>query len=168
MSQKKIIGVFDDESLVVNAIKKLQERKIRVNDVYGPYPSHEILTLVTRPSRLPHLAFLFGAGTVFGTFAFLYYTSVIDYPLSYGGKPVFSFPPMVVVIYLATILLTGTLSVFTFLGISELYPGKKAEMPGEGVTDDKFYLIAEDFNDTETTSAKLMKESGAIEVRQEE
>ena len=168
MSQKQIIGVFDDESLVVNAIKKLQERKISVKDVYGPYASHDILSLVTKPSRLPHLAFLFGAGTVIGTFAFLYYTAVIDYPLSYGGKPIFSFPPMVVVIYLATILLTGTLSVFTFLGISELYPGKKAEMPGEGVTDDRFYLIAEDYDDTETTSAKLMKESGALEVKQKE
>lgn len=167
MSQQHIIGVFDDESLVVNAIRKLKERKIRINDVYGPYASHDILSLVTRPSRLPHLAFLFGAGTVIGTFAFLYYTSVIDYPLSYGGKPIFSFPPMVVVIFLVTILLTGILSVVSFLGISQLYPGKKAEMPGEGVTDNKFYVVTDDFDDTVTTAAKLMKESGAIEVRQQ-
>jgi hypothetical protein len=167
MGKKHIIGVFDDEDQVVGAIKKLKERKININDVYGPFASHEIISAVTRPSRLPYLSFLFGAGTVVGTFAFLYYTAVIDYPLSYGGKPIFAFPPMVVVIYLATILLTGTLSVFTFLGLSGLYPGKKAVLPGEGVTDDKFYLVTEDFDDTETTATLILKESGALEIRQE-
>jgi len=167
MSKKNLVGVFDDESHVVSAIKKLKERKIKINDVYGPFASHDIISAIAKPSRLPHLAFLFGAGAVVGTFAFLYYTSVIDYPLSYGGKPIFSFPPMVVVIYLATILLTGTLSVFTFFGISGLYPGKKADIPGDGAMDDKFLLVAEDYDDTEVTAEKLMKESGAIEVRYE-
>jgi hypothetical protein len=167
MSKKTIIGVFDDESRVVNAIKKLKKENIKINDVFGPFASHDIIAAVARPSRLPHLAFLFGAGTVIATFAFLYYTSVIDYPLSYGGKPIFSFPPMVVVIYLATILLTGTLSVFTFFGISGLYPGKKANIPGDGAMDDRFFLVIDEKDTATNLAEKLMKESGALEVRHE-
>jgi hypothetical protein len=167
MSKRTIIGIFDDEDQVINTIRMLNERKIRIRDVYGPFASHDIITAVTRPSRLPHLSFLFGAGTVFGTFAFLYYTSVIDYPLNYGGKPVFSFPPMVVIMYLATILITGTLSVLTFLGISGLYPGKKARMPGIGAMDDKFFLVIDD-NDANATAAEVvLTDHGALEIKYE-
>ncbi|MBE0663581.1 MAG: DUF3341 domain-containing protein [Bacteroidales bacterium] len=167
MSSKTIIGVFDDENLVVNTIRKLNEKKVRIRDVYGPFASHDIISAIAKPSRLPHLSFLFGAGTVFGTFAFLYYTSVVDYPHIYGGKPVFSFPPMVVIMYLATILVTGTLSVFTFLGISGMYPGKKAQMPGIGTMDDKFFLVIDE-NDANATSAEaLLMQHGALEIKYE-
>lgn len=167
MSKKTIIGVFDDEGQVVSAIKKLKEQKIKILDVYGPFASHDIISAIAKPSRLPHLAFLFGAGTVFGTFAFLYYTAVLDYPLSYGGKPIFSFPPMVVVIYLATILLTGTLSVFTFFGISGMYPGKKASIPGEGAMDNRFLLVTEEKDEPSKLAEELMKENGALEIKHE-
>lgn len=167
MSRKTIIGVFDDESRVVNAIRKLKEQEIKISNVYGPFASHDIITAIAKPSRLPHVAFLFAAGAVVGTFAFLYYTAVIDYPLSYGGKPIFSFPPMVVVIYLATILLTGTLSVFTFFGISGLYPGKKPSMPGHGAMDDKFLLVIEEDDSKDTGAETLLRENGALEVKHE-
>lgn len=167
MSKKTVIGVFDDESHVVDAIRQLKEQKIKIIDVYGPFASHDIITAIAKPSRLPHLAFLFGAGTVVGSFAFLYYTAVLDYPLSYGGKPIFSFPPMVVVIYLATILLTGTLSVFTFFGISGLYPGKKASIPGDGAMDDRFLLVIEENDATDVSAEALLKENGALEVKHE-
>jgi len=165
MSQKNIIGVFEDESHVIKAIKSLQEKNVKIKDVYGPFASHEIITSIAKPSRLPHLAFLFGAGAVLSTFAFIYYASVIDYPLSYGGKPIFSFPPMVVVMYLITILGTATLSVFTFFGRSGLYPGRKAKMPGEGVTDNRFFLVIDEKVASGSPAEALMKESGAIEVR---
>lgn len=167
MSRKKIIGVFDDESQVVKAIKKLKDNKIRINDVFGPFASHEILSAVTRPSRLGHLAFLFGSGAVLSTFAFVYYTSVLDYPLSYGGKPIFSFPPMVVVMYLITILGTATLSVFAFLGRSMMFPGKKAKLPGNRAMDDRFYIVIEAKDNTANSAEALMKESGAVEVTEE-
>lgn len=167
MSKKNIIGVFDDESKVVGAIRKLKEKKIKIMDVYGPFASHDIITAIAKPSRLPHLAFLFGAGTVVGTFAFLYYTAVLDYPLSYGGKPIFSFPPMVVVIYLATILFTGTLSVFTFLGITGMYPGKKARIPGEGAMDDRFFLVIEESDADDASAETLLKANGVLEIKYE-
>lgn len=167
MSKKIVIGVFTDESQVVSAIKKLKENKIRINDVYGPFASHDILTAISKPSRLPHLAFLFGAGTVVLTLAFLYYTAVIDYPLSYGGKPVFAFPAKVVVIYLATILFTATLSVFAFLGRSAMFPGKKPRIPGEGAMDDRFFIVISQDGDVAETATNVMKESGAVEIRNE-
>lgn len=167
MSRKKIIGVFDDESQVVKAIRKLKDNKIRINDVFGPFASHDILSAVTRPSRLPHLAFIFGFGAVVSTFAFVYYTSVLDYPLSYGGKPIFSFPPMVVVMYLITILGTATLSVFAFLVRSMMFPGKKAKLPGGRAMDDRFYIVIEEKGTTTSSAEALMKESGAVEVIEE-
>lgn len=167
MSKKSVIGVFDDENRVVSAIKKLKENKVKINDVYGPFASHDILSLVTKPTRLPHLAFIFGAVAAILTFLFVYYTSVINYPLSYGGKPTFSFPPMVVIIYLITILGTATLTVFAFIGRTAMYPGKKAKMPGIGAMDDKFFVVIDQKNAVADVES-LMRNSGAIEIRHEE
>ena len=115
MSTKQIIGVFDDEAQVLKAAKKLKSHGVNIRDIYGPSADHDLIKNLTRESRLPYLSVVTGSITILLTFAFVYYVTVIDYPLHYGGKPVFSFPPMVVVMYLLCILVTGAFTTFSFL-----------------------------------------------------
>ncbi len=167
MKEKYIIGIFEDERLVVKALKHLQDKKVEVKDIFGPCADHDLLKTFTTKSRIPHMAFVYGVMSVVAMFGFLYYTSVIDYPLRYGGKPVFSFPPMVVLMFLATILLTSTLSVFTLLGRIQLFPGKPAKIIDQRQLDDRFVMMIEKTADPESIKT-LLKESGAIEIREEE
>ncbi|MBE0637290.1 MAG: DUF3341 domain-containing protein [Bacteroidales bacterium] len=166
MKTKSIIGVFEDEANVVKALKVFKEQHIEVNDIFGPCADHDILKNLTKKSRIPHASFFYGVMAVILTFSFLYYTSVIDYPLRYGGKPLFSFPPMVVLMYLMTILTTATLTVFTLLGVIKYFPGKSAKIIDPRVLDDHFVILIEKPADPEKIKS-VLKSAGAKEIREE-
>ncbi len=167
MNTKHIIGVFDNEDNLLKAIKHLKQKRANIKDVYGPATNHDLIKAFTRESLLPYLSVLIAIGTIIGAFGFLYYTSVIDYPLRYGGKPLFSFPPMVVIIFLLTILVTGGLTVMAFLGRNQLFPGKEPVMIDPRASDDRFYLVMDqNFNPEEIK--KWIADSGAEEIIEKE
>ncbi len=167
MNTKQIIGVFDHEDKLLKAIKHLKEQRANIKDVYGPATNHDLIKAFTRESLLPYLSVLIAIGTVIGAFGFLYYTSVIDYPLRYGGKPLFSFPPMVVILFLLTILVTGGATVVAFLGRTQLFPGKEPFMIDPRASDDRFYLVMDqNFNPEEIK--KWIVDSGAEEIIEKE
>ncbi|MDR4987236.1 MAG: DUF3341 domain-containing protein [Bacteroidales bacterium] len=167
MNTKSIIGVFDDEAKLLNAIKLLKQRHANIKDVYGPATNHDLIKAFTRESLLPYLAVLVAIGTVVGAFGFLYYTSVIDYPLRFGGKPVFSFPPMVVILFLLTVLITGGVSVMAFLGRVRLFPGKEPFIIDTRASDDRFYLLMDQNFNPEEIKTWIM-ECGAEEILEKE
>ena len=163
MAQINIIGKFKDETNLLKALTKLKDNKVNLVDIYGPFANHALLKKLTRESRLPYAAVIYGFLGMTFIFLFMYYTSVIDYPLSYGGKPIFSFPPMVVVMFLFTILLTIILLVLTFHARTMIFPGKPAKIIDPSVTDDTFYLVVgQNFNSEEIKI--WLKENGADEV----
>lgn len=163
MSTKTIIGVFEDESILLKTLRTLKSNGVNIKDIYGPCADHDLLKEFTRESRLPYVSVLTGLFTILATFAFIYYVSVIDYPLQYGGKPVFSFPPMVVILFLVCILITGGVSTFAFLGREQMYPGKNPELIDPRAADDRFFLVLDqNFNPEEIKG--WLKESGANEI----
>ena len=91
------IGIFDEEEKFVSSVKVLQEQKYSIYEVFTPYPVNEVLHLLKRKTRLPTAAFFFGLFGIISSLAFLYYTSVISWPVDYGGKPFNSFPSFIVV-----------------------------------------------------------------------
>jgi hypothetical protein len=167
MASRNIVAKFTDEEKLSKALTRLNDKKVNILDVYGPFATHDILKKVTRESRLPYMAILYGITAITLMFAFLYYTTVIDYPISYGGKPIFSFPPMVVLLFLITILLTTILSTLTFHARSLIFPGKPADIQDTSVTDDAFFLVLDqNFNPDEIKV--WLKEDGAEEVTEKE
>jgi hypothetical protein len=97
------LGIFEEEGKFISSIKALQEEKFLIYDVFTPYPVHDVFHLLKRRSRLPTAAYFFGLFGIIATLAFLYYTSVVDWPLVYGGKPFNSFPSFIVVTIVITI-----------------------------------------------------------------
>jgi hypothetical protein len=163
MSSKTIIGVFDDESILLKTLRKLKSNGVNIKDIYGPCADHDILKEFTKESRLPYVSVLTGLFTILATFAFIYYISVIDYPLHYGGKPVFSFPPMVVILFLVCILVTGGVSTFAFLGREQMFPGKDSDFIDPRAADDRFFLVLDqNFNPEEIKG--WLKEFGVEEI----
>lgn len=162
-----IIGIFDDESLLLQALKKLKANGVHIRDVYGPCADHDLIRTFTRESRLPYFSVLTGLFTILATFAFVYYVAVIDYPLHYGGKPVFSFPPMVVIMFLLCILVTGAATTFAFLGRVQLFPGKNPGLIDPRAADDRFFLVLDqNFNPEEIKG--WLRETGAEEILEKE
>jgi hypothetical protein len=161
------IGIFSDEEKFISGIKKLQEQEFQIHDVFTPYPVHEVFHLLKRRSRLPTAAYFFGLFAIIATLAFLYYTSVVDWPIVYGGKPFNSFPSFIVVTIVLTIFTVTIASLALFSARSKLFPGRENTIFDLRATDDKFVIVVE----TEIMNAasaeragKLMEEQGAIEI----
>ena len=167
MSKTYKIGIFDDEGKFISTIMLLQEQKYQIFDVFTPYPVHEVFHLLKRKSKLPTAAYFFGLFGILATLAFLYYPSVISWPVKYGGKPFNSFPSFIVVTIVVTILIVTIASLGLFSARSKLFPGRENTIFDTRATDDKFIIVV-DTNLPDSSNAgragTIMEEQGAIEV----
>jgi hypothetical protein len=159
------IGIFGNEEQFISSLKELKQKKIPIWEVFTPYPVHEVFHLLERKSRLPLAAYFFGLFGVAATLGFLYYASVISWPIVYGGKPFNSFPSFVVVTLVITILTVTVLSLGLFSARSKLIPGRENTVFELSATDDKFIIVLEDAGDE---AIKIMQDGGAIEVTEKE
>jgi hypothetical protein len=165
------IGVFDDEGKFISTIRSLQEEKLQIFDVFTPYPVHEVFHLLKRKSKLPTVAYFLGLFAIFATLAFLYYTSVIDWPLVFGGKPFNSFPSFIVVTIVVTIFSVTIGSLVLFSARSKLFPGRDNTIFDLRATDDKFVIVVDTNSQDRASDGKvgvIMKDQGAIEVLDKE
>ena len=166
MSRNYFVSVFDEEEKLLAGIKAVKEKKVKIDEIYTPYPMHEVIEAMGVKSRFTFAAFLYGFGAVIGVLGFLYYTSVIDWPINYGGKPTSAFPSFIIITLVLTIASITILSLFTFSIRAKIYPGKKFLLPDLRSTDDKFVMV---FNSTEVGTdleelSHLLKNCGAEEV----
>lgn len=170
MTKKYLVGVFDDEHTLVEAFEKVLDKGVKVEEVYTPYPIHEVLHGMKKKTRITHAAFFYGLFAAIGLLGFMYYAAVIDWPLNFGGKPFNTFPSFIVVSIVATILSITLLTLFTFSARAKVFPGKKADIIDIRATDDKFIIVLDkDELGTETnTVTELFKTNGASEVYEKE
>ncbi len=166
-NQSQILGVFDDPDVVTEAVKDLLENDVRIKDVFSPFPLEHVWELLKLKTRIPYLTFLYGAVGTASVFGFLYWSSVISYPLTFGGKPHNSLS-FVVLMFVLTILSGVIFTLATLLFREKMWPGKKSPMPDTRSMDDKFVIVIEkDKKMDEETVRKigdLLKKSGAVEV----
>lgn len=165
------IGTFIEEEKFISSIKSLQEHNQNIFDVYTPYPVHEVFHLLKRKSRLPTAAYFFGLFGIVVTLGFLYYTSVLDWPVDYGGKPFNSFPSFIVVTIIVTIFIVTIASLALFSARSKLFPGRENTIFDPGATDDKFVIVVETAYGDQSAiknAVDIMKEHGAIEIADKE
>ena len=164
--EKYILGIFDDEDVLLNAVKKVRESGLKIHEVFSPFPIHGLDdALGYERSRLPIAAFMFGAlGT---TLALLmqFYMMDVDWPMIIGGKNTYSVT-FVPVTFELTVLLSALGMVGTFLVISDMKPWGKPKIFDIRSTDDK-HVMAIDLskNATEPSQIKqILNNCGASEV----
>jgi len=164
-----ILGIYEDEEVLLKAVDKLQDSGVKVDDVMSPFPIHGLFDRLNLKTRLPLATFLYGVGAVIVVFAFLYWTSVVSYPLKFGGKPLNTLS-FIIIIFVLTINI-GTLFTFiTYFVREKMWPGKEVTLPVPESTNDKFVIVvskADGMTDNDVSNINsMMKESGAIEVRE--
>lgn len=165
------IGIFDEEDKFISSIEALQENRLKIHDVFTPYPVHEVFHLLKRKSKLPTAAYFSGLFSIILVLAFLYYTSVISWPIVYGGKPFNSFPSFIVVTIVLTIFIVTIASLAAFSARSKLFPGRENKIFDVRSTDDKFVIVVDTDKDNKSEAERaeaVMKENGATEVLDKE
>jgi len=116
-----VMAEFRSIDHLISAIETARERGYRQMDAYTPFPSHDVIhALHLPPSKLPWVVLCGGiAGAVFG-YGLQYWTSVIDYPINIGGRPLHSWPYFIPVTFECTILFAALAAVFGMLAMNRL------------------------------------------------
>ena len=88
-----LFGLYDDEEILLNAVKQAKADHLDIMDVYTPFPVHGLDPILgLSESRLHVAGFIYGAiGCLFG-FLFMTWVFTRDWPIIFGGKPYFSAP----------------------------------------------------------------------------
>ena len=165
-----LIAVFDDEPGLVKAVEEIRGKDLKIEEVFTPYPIHEVIHAMGTKSRLQIFAYFYGLFGAVAVLAFLYWTSVIDWPINYGGKPFNSFPSFIIITIVLTIFIVTITSLATFSGRAKLWPGKQHKIYEPRATDDKFVIVInkeEAGPDALRTIEDIVKEHGAVEIREE-
>jgi Protein of unknown function (DUF3341) len=170
-TKKYILGVYDDEDVLLHAIEKVRAAGTKIYTVFSPYPVHGIDdALGIERSRLPIAAFLYGlTGLAFALWMQIYMLG-FDWPMIIGGKPHIALPSFIPVSFELTVFFTGHGLVLTFLIVCGLYPRLKTHVFDLRSTDDKFIMaieVKEGVTDLEKVDT-LLRNNGAIEVNQKE
>ena len=116
-----LLAEFDTPTELVTAVRKARAEGYRVMDAYSPFPIEELAeALHFHERRLPLIVLLGGmVGGCLG-YALEYWTSVVDYPLNVGGRPLHSWPSFLPVTFETTVLLAAISAVLGMLALNGL------------------------------------------------
>ena len=165
-----LVGVFEDEDVLVNAVRILRSKDVRIHEVFTPFPVHGLdEVLGYKRSRLPIAAFMFGITGTSLALLMQFWMLGYDWPMIIGGKPYAALPPFIPVTFEFTVLLSALGMVATFLIVSDMKPYGKPRQFDVRSTDDKLVMAIDlDINRTQsrTAIAQILKDAGASEVNE--
>ena len=161
--------LYDDDDVLMKAVKDIREKKHHIEEVYTPFPVHGLdKALGLEGTKIAITAFIYGFIGLIVSILMMNYIMIQDWPQDIGCKPSFSYlqnmPAFVPIMFELTVFFAAHLMVITFYMRSKLWPFKKAENPNPLTTDDKF-LMEILINNNKKDLIKLVKETGAIEVK---
>lgn len=164
---KFLVGIYDDDDVVLNAVKDVKGAGVRIHEVYTPFPIHGLDIALGHPrSRLGIAAFLFGLSGTLTALALTFYTEGFDWPMIVGGKDSYSPIVYIPIIFELTVLFCALGMVGTFLVSNGLGPTVKPLMYDLRTTDNKFAMAIDlsKNNLVESDIEQILKKSGAAEV----
>jgi hypothetical protein len=168
MSNKVIHAFYNDDEVVLDAVKKVKAANHHIEEVFCPFPVHGLdKAMGLAPTRIAITAFMYGVLGLGVAIWMTNYMMIQDWPQDIGGKPNFSWwlnmPAFVPILFELTIFFAAHLMVITFYMRSRIWPFKEAENPDPRTTDDHF-LMEIPVHDNEEELTSLLKETGAVEI----
>lgn len=140
-SKEVLYGLYDDEVVLLSAVKKAKSDHMDIMDVFTPFPVHGLdEALELSESRLHQAGFVFGAIGTLTAFLFMTWVFTRDWPIIFGGKPYFSAPAFIPITFELTVLFASIGMVVTFYTICGMAPGITNPTLDDRITDDKFCL----------------------------
>lgn len=147
-SEKIVHAVFEDDDVLLEAVKSIRKNNYYIEEIYTPFPVHGLDKVMgLSGTRISIAAFMYGCVGLMVAILITNYIMIEDWPQNIGGKPSFSYmenlPAFVPILFEMTVFFAAHLMVITFYLRSKLWPFKKAENPIKGTTDDKFLIVLE-------------------------
>lgn len=164
-------GIFDTPDQIIHVAEKTSEHGFKKYDVHTPYPLHGMnKAMKLPPSKLGYVALVVGLSGALAALLIMFWMSAVDYPIIIGGKPFFSFPAYVPVMFEVTVLSASIATVLTMLFVFFKLPNNAHPLHDtiymKKVSSDKYGISiqAEDEKFNEEEVKKFLTELGAKEI----
>lgn len=166
-----MLGLFDDEEVLLHAVDKVKEQGLKIHDCVTPFAVHGLpAKLGLRESKLHVGGFWVGATACLTAVTFMGWVFTANWPLIFGGKPHFTFPAFIPIMFEFTVLNASLWMTLAFLVLCHLWPGRFRESLDPRTTSHLFGMV---FKITSTTSqdeknriTQVLTQAGAVEVRE--
>src|SRR5699024_11245389 len=92
MASKVIHAIYNDDDILLQAVKDTRANRYRIEEVYIPFHIHGLEDAMgIPPTRLAITSFIYGVFGFAVAVVMVNYMMINDWPQDIGGKPSFSF-----------------------------------------------------------------------------
>lgn len=142
-----LLAEFETPGDCLRAAEKIRDAGYTVFDAHTPFPVHGMdAAMGLRDSKLGAIVFPIGLTGTTLAFLMMWWMNGIDYPLVIGGKPPYSLPSMVPIMFELTVLLSAFGTVLGMLHLNRLprhhHPVFNSERFA-AASNDKFFISIE-------------------------
>ena len=168
--KRGVAGIFLSEESLIKGAAACTQAGFKKFDAITPYPVHGLEeACAIKRSWIPYVTFGAGlTGLGFGLFV-TWWTSAVNWPLNVGGKPFFSLPAFIPIMFELTVLFAALCSVGALLYACGL-PRVEPPLIDRDLTSHKFAIFVpeDDVSYEENRVTQLLKSVGAAEVKRTE
>jgi hypothetical protein len=142
-----LLAEFNSAGEVLHAAEKLRDAGYTQYDSHSPFPIHGMdAAMGLKDSKLGLIVFPVGLTGTTLAWLMMWWMNGVDYTLVIGGKPPYSLPSQVPIMFELTILLSAFATVFGMFGLNRLprhhHPLFNSER-FKTFSDDKFFISVE-------------------------
>jgi hypothetical protein len=141
-----ILAEFDGPGELVHAAEQLRGRHYSAMEVYTPYPIEEIEDIVPTKNPLPAIVFIGGLIGAITAWTMQTYIAIWDFPINVGGRPLYSWPSFIVILFELTVLFAAIAAFAGCLSLAQLprphHPVFEVDR-FKAATQDGFFLCVE-------------------------
>jgi hypothetical protein len=141
------LAEYKSAGACLHAAEKLRDAGYTKFDAHTPFPVHGMDRAMGLPdSRVGWIVFVMGLTGTTAAFTMMWWMNGVDYPLIIGGKPPFSIPSMIPIMFELTVLLASFGAVFGMFHLNRLprhhHPIFESER-FKAFSDDRFFVSVE-------------------------
>ncbi|MEW6235566.1 MAG: DUF3341 domain-containing protein [Candidatus Omnitrophota bacterium] len=167
---------FESAESLREACAKVRDAGYTKWDAHSPLPLHGMdEAMGIRPTILPYFVLIAGLAGLGGAILLQWWTNAHDYPFMISGKPFFSLPANIPIVFELTVLLSAiaaVVSIFALNGLPQWNHPLFSHERFQRATTDRFFIVVEADDpqfDREKTQTFLNALGGAavdaVEVR---
>lgn len=164
-----MVAEFDDPTTLVEAARHIKKLGYNKLEAYTPYPVKDLHEIIHVTNLVPLFCLAGGLCGAAIAWSMQYYIAAIDYPINVGGRPLYSWPSFIPILFELTVLLAGCSA---FFGVLMLCGFPRPHFPlfnlpqFADATSSRFFLCitkADPIYDSEVTAQNLL-EAGPVGV----
>lgn len=163
--KKFVVGVFEEEAALFNAVRRVRKSGYRLHDVYTPFPIHGLdREMGLRDTSIHTAGFIYAITGTTLALGFMTWIFTKDWPLNIGGKPHFALPAWIPIMFETTVLFSAVGMVITFCYLCQMAPFVRKHHFHLRSTDDKFVMVLDCSKNDEGEAINFLNSLGALDI----